>query len=424
MNKQAIEKLRKRFVLIAGLSFMLVMMIMGGVMYVTNLITIRREIYDVLNYIAQNDGDLPRWERDDEAGNGRVVTLQDIFGRGERIYGSPEFLYSTRYFAVLFDEEMQVEAVKTNYIASVAEKEAVEYATAALRSNIKFGKNGIFYYRVARREQGGVIVAYLDCDDQIVILSRLLYTALSLIGIGSIATLFVVRTFSFRVIRSEIRNMETQDRFMTNASHELKTPLAVIWANTEVEQMMNGENEWNQSTMRQVERMTGLIQNLVSIARAEEQESREAPKNIDAAKIVRETVEMFAPVALQSGKQLEMEPAEAISHKISEADLRQLTSLLLDNAIKYCDEAGRIRVQVAQKRKNLLLTVSNSYAEGEHTDCSRFFERFYRQDESHNIEKEGYGVGLSIAQNLVEKNRGSIDAHWKDGVIFFCCVLR
>ena len=352
MNKNAIEKLRKRFVLVAGLSFMLVMFLMGGVMYITNLITTRREIYDVLTYITQNDGDLPHHDaagydsagRDSadytpSANNYRTITLQDIFGRGERIYGSPEFLYSTRYFAVLFDENMEVEDVKTNYIASVEAAEAKEYARIALRRLGSFGKEGIYYYKVAKRENGGTIVAYLDCDDQIIILSRLLYTALTLIGIGSIATLMVVRAFSFRVIQSEIRNVEMQDRFMTNASHELKTPLAVIQANTEVEQMMNGENEWNRSTMRQVERMTGLIQNLVSISRAEEQEARESAKEVDAAVIVRDTVDMFQTVALQNGKELVMAGPEKLSFKYSEASLRQLVSLLLDNAIKYCDES-------------------------------------------------------------------------------------
>jgi len=437
LNKNAIEKLRKRFVLVAGLSFMLVMFLMGGVMYITNLITTRREIYAVLTYITQNDGDLPHHDAigHDSAGydpagyspsanNYQTITLQDIFGRGERIYGSPEFLYSTRYFAVLFDENMEVEDVKTNYIASVEAAEAQEYARIALHRLGSFGKEGIYYYKVAKRENGGTIVAYLDCDDQIIILSRLLYTALALIGVGSIATLMVVRAFSFRVIQSEIRNVEMQDRFMTNASHELKTPLAVIRANTEVEQMMNGENEWNRSTMRQVERMTGLIQNLVSISRAEEQEAGESAKEVDAAVIVRDTVDMFHAVAVQNGKELVMTGPEKLIFKYSEAFLRQLVSLLLDNAIKYCDESGKIEVSVEKKRKSLLLTVSNTFAEGEHADLNRFFERFYRQDESHNIEKEGYGVGLSIAQNIVEKNNGSIKADWKDGRIFFRCVLR
>ena len=447
MNKNAIEKLRKRFVFIAGLSFMLVMFFMGGVMYITNLVTTRREIYDVLTYITQNDGELPRHGaagRDtveyDVAGHDttgydaeehspstneyRTITLQDIFGRGERIYGSPEFLYSTRYFAVLFDENMEVEDIKTNYIASVEAAEAQEYARIALHRLGSFGKEGIYYYKVAKRAKGGTIVAYLDCDDQIIILSRLLYTALALIGVGSIATLMVVRAFSFRVIQGEIRNVEMQDRFMTNASHELKTPLAVIRANTEVEQMMNGENEWNQSTMRQVERMTGLIQNLVSIARAEEKETKETLAEIDAAAIVRDTSDMFLAVAMQNGKELVIHGSEKLLFKYSEAALRQLVSILLDNAIKYCDEGGMIEVSIDKKRKNLLLTVSNTFAEGEHADLDRFFERFYRQDESHNIEKEGYGVGLSIAQSIAEKKGGSIKADWKDGKISFLCVLR
>ena len=111
--------------------------------------------------------------------------------------------------------------------------------------------------------------------------------------------------------------------------------------------------------------------------------------------------------------------------KAVDSEIRQLTTLLLDNAIKYCDAGGTIRVSAGQKGREIWMAVSNSYAEGASVDYSRFFERFYRQNEAHTIDSRGgYGIGLSIAENLVKKYGGTIRADWKNGVISFTCTLK
>jgi signal transduction histidine kinase len=107
--------------------------------------------------------------------------------------------------------------------------------------------------------------------------------------------------------------------------------------------------------------------------------------------------------------------------------IRMLTSILMDNAIKYCDEKGRIEISLSQKKpgRQVVLTVSNSYKNGENVDYTKFFERFYRADRSHHIEgKSGYGIGLSVAQSICEKNHGSIECDWKNGMITFTCILK
>ena len=108
----------------------------------------------------------------------------------------------------------------------------------------------------------------------------------------------------------------------------------------------------------------------------------------------------------------------------NKGQLSQLMSLLLDNAIKYCDDGGTVKISLSQKGKGIKLNVSNSYAAGENQDYSRFFDRFYRDDKSHNIDKGGYGIGLSIADGIVKQYRGKIDVSWKDGVIDFSCHLK
>ena len=446
MSKKRIETMRRKFIFIASLSFFLVMLMMGGLIFLINLAATQNEIHSILDYIVANDGDLEKRDRktderfttaddaadtmddieeDDILDEASIVrSLQKIFGIGQWAYSSAEFKYATRYFAVLFDENGNVTDVKTNHIASVEKETAKEYARIALTQFFRFGSFDDYYYEVAERENGGTIVVYMESTRQISATNRLLYTALSLIGIGSLVTLMLVRTFSYRIVREELKSIQMQDQFLTNASHELKTPLAVIKANTEVEQMLNGENEWNESTMRQVERMTGLIQNLIRIVRAEEKENNSPIENIHVTAIIQETIDTFEPIALQEEKQLASELDSDVHFFMSEGDLRQLVSLLLDNAIKYCDKQGTIRVLMKAKGKTMRLSVLNSYAEGEDVDYSRFFERFYRKDESHNVDRGGYGVGLSIAENLVEKYRGTINATWKNGDISFNCVLH
>ena len=450
MSSQAIEKLRRKFILVATLSFAGAMLLIAGLIYITNLLVTRREISNVIDYIVDNEGELPspftgRQLLPEETANGfsedssyendtedtlsekkiMEISLADLFGYRNRIYASRESLYSIRYFAVLFDADGEVTDVKTSHIAAVEDDEAEEYARVALRQFFRFGSFGVFYYKVADLDNGGKIVVYMDSTNQVTTNVRLLIVALILIGLGIVIAFLLVRFFSFRVVRPEIEAANRQKLFITNASHELKTPLAVIKANTEVEQMINGENEWNTSTLKQVDRMTGLISNLVMIAKAEEKENNAPREMIDVSAVISETADSFLAMASSDGKKLEKNISEGITRMAAESDIRQLATLLLDNAVKYCDQGGTITIALDEGRgKSVRLAVSNTYAEGADTDTTRFFDRFYRKDESHNVDRGGYGIGLSIAESLLTGYNGTLDASWKDGVITFTCVLK
>jgi signal transduction histidine kinase len=186
---------------------------------------------------------------------------------------------------------------------------------------------------------------------------------------------------------------------------------------------MEGENEWTESTLRQVDHMNDLIKNLVMLSRSEEMVDRSSMTEINVTDTISETVETFRPVAIQAGKTLTVSIRDEIRMITDRDMIEQLTSLLIDNAIKYCDDDGVVEVNASQKGRGLRLVVSNTYANGKGQDYSRFFDRFYRADASRSEQKKGYGIGLSIAQNIVQLNKGSINASWKDGVISFTCVI-
>ena len=456
MTEHEIKRIQNRFIMTSTLTLFCVMLIMGGFIYLFGTITIRNEAQQIMRYIAENDGDLPKpdaIQNNDEESQGSDTdsgdehdnsftetmewSLQSIFGVGDFFGETPDSYYTTRYFAVLFDENETVSVIKTSHIAYIDEEQAEEYARIALDRPFHFGNFGRYYYYCADRESGGTIVVYLDRTEQLSLMRRVLISVLSILGFGTFLSFFIMRLLSKGFVRTEMENVEKQKQFITNASHELKTPLAVIKANTEMQEMMDGESEWSQSTLRQVDRMTGLIGNLVQIARAQEMTDGElAPTDIAAA--VSETADSFAPVAASDGKKLEKEIPDSLVIKSSDSSMRQLTSLLVDNAIKYCDDGGTIKVELARSRRGAVLTVSNDYAEGANVDYTRFFERFYRQDEAHTISagtvtgssegssgertgKSGYGIGLSIAESLVKSMKGSIDVSWDKGRILFTC---
>lgn len=417
MNKKSIDKLRKRFILIAFLSFTCVMVFIGGLVYVINIAATRHDALDTLTLILDNDGEL----KSDE-GNSSESILNKYFFSSERYQESPEFSYQTRYFYVAFDGNGDTSNVVTEHIAAFTESEIIEYAKEAANSGNTFRRHGNYYYLV-QKTGDNTEVAFLDCRDQFFTNSRILFISLLLIAIGAIVSFLILRAYSYRIIRPEMRNIQRQKQFITNASHELKTPLAVIRANTELDMMMNGESEWNQSTMRQVDHMTDLIQNLVTIAKYQEK-STGIRVDTDLSKTISDSAETFRTVADHAQKKFTLNIPEGIHMEAEPNQISQLTALLVDNAIKYCDEGGEIIVELVQKGKYIRLIVSNTYAAGEHEDYSRFFERFYREDEAHTQGKGGYGIGLSIAEGLMDQYRGSIDASWKDGKISFTCTFR
>ena len=329
MNNHTIRKLKNKFILISTLSFTIVMFFIAGCMYAANAWIMHSESRRVLDFIADNDGEIPDYEKSkldvqpenaseksglDIGSSGsseipRAVSkrsfneqltesLEHFFAIGSN-YASPEFAYSTRYFAVIFNAEGSAEEVKTGHIAAVDRKEAVQLASIARNRGKSIGRFGDYYYENRQRENGSSIVVILDCTDNVATTRRLLNLSLALIGTGVIISGIVMRLIAGRAVQNEVRNMENQKAFITNASHELKTPLAVIKANTEILEMTGGENEWTQSTMRQVDRMTGLIQNLVMITRAQERDDKQNRVETDISKAVQETVHTFAPVASQ-----------------------------------------------------------------------------------------------------------------------------
>ena len=222
-----------------------------------------------------------------------------------------------------------------------------------------------------------------------------------------------------------IRNMEQQKQFITNASHELKTPLTVISTNMELMEMEDEENPWIKSTQKQTAAMRRLVDELVYLSRMEEENPPLTIEKLDAGKLLEETAEPFVSMAEYSGREMIVGAEEGLQMTGDRASLQRLMSTLCDNAVKYAC-AGPIRAEIRSEGKNnILLRVSNPVEEPmTRLQCEQLFNRFYRVDESRNKDKKsGFGIGLAIAAAIAEKHGGKISAAMEDDQIVFTCIL-
>ena len=412
MTPQAIAKMRRTFIAIATASFFVAILFMGVTTFASNVIVVRSQANNTIDAILDAGGNVP--------------TRENYHGEGFQ----EEASYGLRFFTVSFDNKGNVIDIDVSHVNLIGKEEAIAVSEVAADPDriVGLGQYENYMYKEGPTENGSMVV-FLDCSFQLENVNKVTTNTLILTVLALVVAFIAVFAFSKRAIKSEIENANRQQKFMTNASHELKTPIAVIRANTELTEMLSGETEWTQSTLNQVDRLEGLVRDLMTIVRGEERESAEQQlSDIDVAAVVGKAVDSFKGMAQQNGKNLETSLADGVKLRGSEASIEQLTCLLVDNAIKYCDEGGSIDVSLSPGLLGLLghgctLSVTNDYAEGADVDYRRFFDRFYRADESHE-NQQGYGIGLSVAESICERYHGSIKASWKAGKITFTCVLK
>lgn len=407
-----IKKLKRKFIIFSTIAMLAVLVVVLGIINTVSYYNARVEIFSVMNMISAAGGRIPE-------------TLYYRSIMGEAIMAD-ETKYSLRFFSALTDEQGTIYNMNRDQISAIDETMAIGFVEKAMKQNSLEGmihsSTSTYAYQKTKWANGDTLCVIMDCTRQL--RSSDMFFLFSLyIGLISLGIVFLLLTlFSRRAVAPIARNYEAQKQFITNASHELKTPLAIISANTEVMEMTDGKNEWTESTMEQVHRMTELISHLITLSRLQERDEIEITQ-VDFSAVTQKVSEEFRILAEKDGKTYETSVQENRLVKANEAGLRELVSILIDNAVKYCTDQGRIRVVLEGKGHGAVLTVSNSYPEKKDVDYSRFFDRFYREDESHNSEKKGYGIGLSMAEKFVEMFKGKISVHYKDGMIHFTVVL-
>lgn len=413
MSEREIKDLRSRFIWIAMSSFVLVILFVGALINIANYVVAQRDVQWSLDQLVL-DQDAMEEHYDDTHPFQEDPSFLEVF--------SPSYRNNT-FYILTYDKKGKEKSLYASKANSYSESVIRERAEEIMLNDTEQGRNGMFYFRKAETDDGNTILVIMDSSNVIYARIRLLYATLGVGWISILGALALVIYFSDRMIQPEIENSRRQNEFLTNVSHELKTPLAVIRSNAEMEELMSGENEWTQSTIRQVDRMSGLINNLVMITKTKEMEESAV---VNLSNVVAQCAKEYSALTETRGITLSENIEENIEIEVNESKLRQLVVIILDNAAKYCDDKGDIIVSLEKMKKGknkIRLNISNTYSEGEDMDFSKFFERFYREDTSHNIDTGGYGIGLSIAKSICEQFQGTIKAEWKDNMISFICEI-
>ena len=285
----------------------------------------------------------------------------------------------------------------------------------ALNSGKTSGFIGSYRFLKAETNVGNLIL-FLNCQRELD--SHYSFEKNSLlISIGVIASVFVlIVLISKRVIAPIQETYIKQKQFITGASHELKTPLAIISSNADVLEMMNGDSKWTQNIHNQVDRLTSLVNSLVVFSRMEEKDTVERTR-FDLTNALESRIEDFNELANFQKKNIVTDIDSDLYYFGEEASIVQLMDILLENAIKYAPEDSSISVSLKKNRKYAILKVSNK-ATVQKGDLGKVFDRFYRLDESRNSAIKGYGIGLSMAQLIAEKHKETIRAYAPEDGIF------
>ena len=388
-----IDKLRRKFIFICAFSFLTVFSIMILGIYVSNSVR-QNKMLDVLaDMISENNG---RFPSHDKIGRTEEHPLPDFI--------NPETPFTTRFFTVFFDES-GIQSADTDFISEISEKEAVNYALSVLNKGKKRGWYKDFRYKVTK--DNSCIVFVSGKIHRITAKSFIMSTA-GVFGLGSLGVLMMIVIFSKTAVKPVAESYQKQKQFVTDANHELKTPLTLILTNIEIAESELGQNEWLDDIRIEGERMSKLVNQLVNLSRMDEESTAEIFADFNLSQTISETVQDFSDLAQMYGKTITSEISPDIFINGDESQIRQLTAILLDNAVKYCDSNGNIHIELI-KKKHSVLRVSNSYQNVDSVSFDRLFDRFYREDTARTA-GSGFGVGLSIAQSITLRHKGSIKA--------------
>lgn len=409
------RRLRLQFIVVATIAVSIMLISIIGILNASKYATSEKRINKILDLLSKNNGVLP----DEEV-------VEKILGRKT----NPDIIVQYRYFSAYVDSTNKVITMNTEHIANLSETDVIFYIRKILSGKNRYGNftttdGQKFAYKLSLHEDESKLIVVLDTTSYIEDRADLIDTSVFIFFSNLVFFIIIFVIFSGKVMMPFMENYRNQKAFITNAGHELKTPLAIISANNELCEMIGGENEWTKSTKEQVERMTDLINRLVVLARFEEkseEKSDVAEKNINFSDIVTKSANSFKSMAIKGGKNFESNIQKNLCISGDDGAIYELVNILIDNANKYCDDGGTVGVGLLQHGitfKKAKLVVYNTYKSGKGVDYSRFFERFYREDKSHNSNVSGYGVGLSIAGNIVKRHKGKIHISYKNDTIYF-----
>lgn len=406
-----IKTLQKKFIVTAMTAISVLLILLLGTINIINIGTVGKQIEAKLEMISKNEGDPHNISTPSEDSPPRAPGAKNDY----------DTLISSNFFVIRFDKSGNIVYTDVSRISSVSEEEAKELAEKIYTQNELSGKIDGFEYMVKDSRMGfGKVAVFLDTSDDIYSYIRVLVLS-GAIGIACwlLMLLFVI-LLSKRAIRPIAENIERQKQFVTNAGHEIKTPIAIIQSNTEAMELYNGENKWSKNIKEQTVRLNELMKNLLTLARMDENNDKLVLSDCSLSRLLTDNIECFRETLALRRITLQTNIQPMISLHANKEHITQLISVLMDNAVKYTNEGGNIFVSLEGNDKRIKLQFKNTCQQLPPAPPEKLFDRFYRADEARTQKNGGYGIGLSIAQSITETYKGRISAEYENGntVIF------
>ena len=445
-----IKRLRNRFIRIAMLSVTAVMLLLTIILNVANYVSTDSDLKQTLSLIYENEGTIPHSRflppsgsdsadaptplendgslsdipapPDSQSSQDVQAPPDDKIARREGPF-TAETPFSTRFFVLRYTSDGTLTQENLDNIASVTADDTQEYLSAALAHGAGYGYCGSYRFFVAQTDDGENIAIFLDCYHELRAMRLVLMWSLLADAACILLVFLLVVLLSRRAIDPVVRSAQQQKQFITDASHELKTPITVIATSLKVLEMETGKQKWIDKAMAQTEKLTSLVNSLVTLSRMDEEDSPLKMENFPVSDAVRETAESFVDFAASKGHELRLSIADGLTYRGDEYAVRQLVSILLDNAVKYALPDSPIEFSLEKAKRGVVLRSSNACEDVAPADAQKLFDRFYRADASRSS-GSGFGIGLSIARSIAEGHHGSIRARVDDGMIEFTAELK
>ena len=407
-----IKTLRKRFIRIAMLAVTAVLLALCLIVSIANYVSVDNSLTQMLQMISNNQGTVPQ------------APPGGFDKPGTRPEGgfTPETPFSTRYFVLWYDADGTLLRSDLGKIAAVTEADTAEYLQAAAKHGAGYCWVNGYRCSVTPCEDGSFMAIFLDAHRDLQTVRTTAWLSLAAMLFCVACVYLIVTLLSRRAIDPVVKASEKQKQFITDASHELKTPITVIATSLKVLEMETGENKWIDKSLAQTEKLRDLVNSLVSLSRLDEEQSPLKMAEFSISEAISETAESFRDYAEANGHELQLEIAPELTYTGDEYAIRQLVSILLENARKYADEQTYIKLSLEKNKKGPVIRTVNPCAGLTQQQAERLFDRFYRVDASRS--SGGFGIGLSLARSIAEGHKGSIRATCReDGEIEFMVQL-
>lgn len=394
-----IKQLQKKFVVSSMLAITILLVVVLGGVNIFNAVSARRQTDKLLATLAEVENSaltlmLPEVRSSWDIFSA-VVTQDDTLG--------------AIYFVVREDVFGQIRTVDTSHISSISTEEAIQYVKQIYHEQDSTGNLGRFKYMVMPTVgKLGKTYLFLDVTKQISSVWQVLFLSF---GVGILcwfSMLFLTILLSKKAIKPIAVNMEKQKQFVTDAGHEIKTPLAIIMANTDALELHYGENKYSKNIRSQIFRLKDLTQDLLSLAKMEESVENRIIESFSMTVLTEEGISQFEESILAKEITLYKNIQSNLIMDSDKDKVQRLLLILLDNATKYTPEKGRIEVYLFRENKQINYVVSNTAENLDKLDTEKIFDRFYRADDARNQKSGGYGIGLSVARAIVQSLKGSI----------------